>query len=152
MLWETEKPVMFYEKHLTEFPEICRKKAFLFVQLKAQTRTHIPNLVLEERTREAWGSKDKLRSWERPGVEPTMVPGKEGEGCAMKPKLVSPPPFKNDAELSRDALLIEKRKKFFASMPKSYINIIHGQINEKEKVIRNQKWDNFAVDMSDGEK
>lgn len=37
-------------------------------------------------------------------------------------------------------------------MPKSYIKIIHGQINAREKVIRNQKWDNSAVDMSDGKK
>lgn len=47
--------------------------------------------------------------------------------------------FKGDAELSRDAVLIKRKKKFFASMPKSYIKIIHGQINEREKVIRNQK-------------
>lgn len=71
----------------------------------------------------------------------------------MKPKLDSLPPFKGDAELSRDAVLIKKEKKnLFASMPKSYIKIIHGQINAREKVIRNQKWDNSAVDMSDGKK
>lgn len=49
-------------------------------------------------------------------------------------------------------LLKKEKKNLFASMPKSYIKIIHGQINAREKVIRNQKWDNSAVDMSDGKK
>lgn len=57
------------------------------------------------------GSKGKLKSWVRPELEPSRVPGKGAWSCAMKPKLHSLPPFKGDAELSRDSLLIIKKKK-----------------------------------------
>lgn len=68
-------------------------------------------MVLEKRIREASERKDELRSWGRPAVEPTRVPGEGGYSHAMKPKLDSLPPFKGDAELSRDAVLIKKEKK-----------------------------------------